>query len=81
MALGQPCIAGLPGVSRLGGFNRLLHFNCSLLALRARRGQRGCVGHFPTGMLNGWTWAILLLEKRGGTEGGALTHTRHEGNW
>lgn len=42
MALGQPCIAGLPGVSRLGGFNRLLNFNCSLLALRARRGQRGC---------------------------------------
>lgn len=70
MALGQPCIAGLPWVSRVGGFNRLLNFNCSLLALHARTWQKGCVGHFPTGMLGGfgWTWAILLLEKRGGAD-------------
>lgn len=69
VALGQLCTAALPGVSRLGGFNRILNFNCSLLALRARTCHRGCVGHFPTGMLSGWTWAILLLGKRGGTEG------------
>lgn len=82
VALGQPCIAGLPRVSRVGGFNRLLNLNRSLLALRAGTCQRGCAGRFPTGMLDGWTWATLLLEKRGEEGRGrqALTHTRHEGS-
>lgn len=47
-----------------GWFNRLLILKYSFLALRARTCQRVCVGHFPTGMLDGLTWAILLLKNR-----------------
>lgn len=81
MALREPCITVLPQVSKVDGFNRLLILRFSFLALRARTCQRVCVGRFPTGMLDGLTWAILLLKNgEDGRGRQALTHTRHKGS-
>lgn len=69
VALGEPCVTGLPQVSKVGGFNRLLILEFSFLALRARTCQRVCVGHLPTGMLDGLTGNSTAEEEGGGREG------------
>lgn len=66
VALGEPRATVLQ-VSKVHGFIGLLILKVSFLALRAGTCQRVCVGRFPTGMLDGLTEAILLLE--GGREG------------
>lgn len=69
MALGQPCTAGLPWESRVGGVNRLRNFNCSLLAL--------CVETLPC--WNG-QWLDLGNSTAGEERRGRGALTWHEGS-